>query len=70
MTLKEIRAKNNLSLIAAAQILGISPHTLRKYENGQRLPSFKVLIKIVELYDGNFLEVTEALRVPKNRKEG
>lgn len=49
-TLKAARANANLSQEAAAEQLGISIVTLRKYEKGESFPAVPMIWKIEALY--------------------
>ncbi len=48
--LKEIRDYYNLSRQQLAQKLSIDPNTITAYENGRSYPSFKVLVKIKDVF--------------------
>ena len=48
------RAREKAGYASAQQfagVLGLEPHTYRKYERGQSEPNFEVLVRICELLD-------------------
>ncbi len=53
--IKEIRKEKGISQVALAEKAGVSPVTLRNYENGKTLPSQNTINKIIE-----------ALELPEN----
>lgn len=60
ITLKAARINTNMTQREAAERLGISPDTLRKYEAGETFPTVLTIQKIESLYgltynDINFL---------------
>ena len=50
ITLKAARVNKNLTRLKAAEILEISPDTLRNYENGKTFPNTAVIQKMETLY--------------------
>ncbi len=49
--LKRYREKNNYSQEELANKINITQQAYSNYENGNRLPSIEILIKIADLYD-------------------
>ena len=50
-SLKSVREQRKLSLTAAADALGIGPHILGMMEQGDRLPTWRQVEKIADLYN-------------------
>ncbi|WP_147566663.1 helix-turn-helix domain-containing protein [Clostridium tyrobutyricum] len=61
MNFKALRERQNLSLHDAAQKLGIGIQSLCRYENKKRIPSKKILKKIVSVYNCSQQELGEAI---------
>ncbi|MCH4237516.1 MAG: helix-turn-helix transcriptional regulator [Clostridium tyrobutyricum] len=61
MNFKALRERQNLSLHDAAQKLGIGIQSLYRYENKKRIPSKKILKKIVSVYNCSQQELGEAI---------
>lgn len=49
--IRKIRKENGLSVIALAKQIGVSASHLREIENGNKLPSLQVFVKLVEVLD-------------------
>ncbi len=43
--LKKLRTENNLTQMQLAKAFGLRPSTISAYENGDRVPSYGILIK-------------------------
>ena len=48
--LKELRKSNNLTQQQLAERIGVAKSIIRYYENGERCPSYDVLIKITRIF--------------------
>ena len=67
MKLKEIRMAKGISQLQAAKDLNLAPNVYGRYENGQREPSFIVLLAIADYFG---VTVDELLgRVPEEQKQ-
>ncbi|MDO7787901.1 helix-turn-helix domain-containing protein [Desulforamulus aquiferis] len=49
--IKHLREEKGLNQIELAKLLNISNTTLSQYENGQRVPSDEIKIKLAEVFD-------------------
>lgn len=49
--IKELRAAKSLSQAELANKLGVMQHTVSKYENNVKRPSFEVLILLADVFD-------------------
>ncbi len=63
MTLKMLRARDNLTQEVAAKALGISPSTLSKWESGKSFPDVLDINKIENFYRINYNDI---IFLPKN----
>ena len=50
MRLQELRSSRNMKQSDFAGLLGVTKSTVSAYENGTRLPSYEVLIKISKIF--------------------
>lgn len=57
LTLKALRVNKGLDQKAAAEILGITPETLSKWEQGKTFPNVPQITKIEELYSTSYAEI-------------
>lgn len=57
ITLKAARVNVGLTQIDAAKALGISPDTVRKYEQGETFPDVPMIRKIEALYRINYNDI-------------
>ncbi len=48
--LKKLRSMNNMSQTQLAERLGVTKSVVSAYENGIRMPSYEVLIKLARVY--------------------
>lgn len=55
--IKNIREEKNLTQQQIAEALGISVHTISKYEQGQREPSLDVMGKIADILEVELFEL-------------
>lgn len=67
MTLKELRCGNQITQQSLAEMLGVSPRTIRAYENGTRRPSIKIAEKVGSLF---FLTTDEIWQMFYGKREG
>lgn len=63
LTLKALRANNNLTQAEAAKKLGISEYTLNNYENFKSYPDVMLIDKILKLYN---VEYDDVIFLPQN----
>ena len=49
--LKELRRSKNVSQAELGKLIGVSKVSVSGYENGTRMPSMDVLLKIIKLFD-------------------
>ncbi len=49
--MKKARKSKRLTQKLAAEILGVHPTTIARYENGSREPDMDTILKIAEMYD-------------------
>lgn len=66
---RHFREKAHLSREQAAEKLGVSSRTLASYERGERGISFKKAVKMTEIYNTTFVELTAYKRIIKNLEE-
>lgn len=57
LTLKALRANQNLTQAEAAKMLGISEYTLNNYENFKSYPDVPLIEKILHLYKVRYDDV-------------
>ena len=57
--IKYFRQQRNISREVLSNLLKISIHTLSKYEQGQREPSYETLIKICEILNVSINDILE-----------
>lgn len=62
--LKALRLQNELSQLQLAKELGLTKSAISAYENGQRMPSYEVLIGIA-----NFFSASTDYLLGQDRKE-
>jgi transcriptional regulator with XRE-family HTH domain len=64
--LVQLRKQRNLSQTAMAEVIGIHPNSLKKYETGQAQPSLDILKKIATTFNvsTDFLIFEDHERVP------
>ena len=55
--IKGIREEKNLTQQQIAEALGVSVHTISKYEQGQREPSLEVMSKIADILEVELFEL-------------
>mgnify|MGYP001011978899 CR=1 FL=1 len=63
ITLKAARVNQGLKQAEAAEQLGITPDTLRKYERSESFPDVPMIKKIESLYNVSY---NDLLFLPKN----
>ena len=56
--IKSFRVERHISRESAAQELGISKRTLASYERGEREITMKTLIKLAEIYNTTYTNLT------------
>lgn len=57
ITLKALRVNKGLDQKAAAEILGITPETLGRWERGKSFPTVPQITKIEELYCVSYSDI-------------
>lgn len=57
MILKEARKKAGMTLKALADAVGVTPATICRYENGQRVPKRQIAMRIAETLSINWYEI-------------
>lgn len=55
--IKGLREEKNLTQQQAADALGVSVHTVSKYEQGQREPSMEIMNKIANILEVELFEL-------------
>ena len=57
MTLKALRANVDMNQREAAKLIGITPETLGKWENGKTFPDVPHIQKIEQVYNVKFEDI-------------
>lgn len=57
MTLKALRVNADMNQREAAKIIGITPETLGKWENGKTFPDVRFIQKIEQLYNVKYEDI-------------
>ena len=57
LTLKALRINKGLDQKTAAEILGIAPETISKWEQGKTFPNVPQITKIEELYSVSYSDI-------------
>lgn len=63
---RELRRKHNLSQLAIAKMLNVSPSAIGMYEQGRRQPDNELIKKIANMFDVSIDYLLDNDRVSKN----
>jgi len=66
--LKEIRKKNNLTQSQFANLLGVTPQAVSKWENGKNIPDIVILKEIKKLYNIDIDSILDGENKKKAKK--
>ncbi len=72
LKIKEARKNKKITQTELADKIGVSKHTIAKYEQSQRIPNLETITKIVDILEIDFWEVMPNLNVelePVDRNE-
>lgn len=59
LTLKALRVNAGFTIEKASKELGISTVTLRSYETNKTIPTFKMMNKMLNLYNAKFSNIDD-----------